>query len=190
MNPLTRLSAKIAELEAERAELESVCFTVEQTPPPPPVDWESRLSAARAVDLLTGADTAATVESQRQADTAAREKQARKAAQGAQEAAQRREAIESLARDLEAANGLLARELTAAANNRLSALENDFHRARTEWLESAQRYAGCLALCGQETAAHQLLRAVGVTGDTVTIVGRRVNQLRLELLNEEETERG
>ena len=133
---------------------------METMPPLTPVDWESRLSAARAVDLLTASNTAAAIEAQRQADAIAREKQARKAAQEGLQATQRREALSTITRDLEAANSLLERELRTAANHRLADCERRYHNARAAWLEAAETCAGCLALSGQETAATQLLLTV------------------------------
>lgn len=188
MNPLARLNARIEQLEAARAEL--AAQAAPPSPPPAPAqDWESRLSAARAVDVLTGANTAETIESQRQADAAAREKQAKEAAKFAARATQTRESINALSRDLDAALSLLQQELTAAANARLPDCESDYHKARAAMMEASEVYAGCLALSGQQTAATQLLRAVGFTGDTMSLMHRRRNELRERLLNEtEETE--
>jgi hypothetical protein len=184
-NPLARLSARIVDLEAQRAALESALTGLNPPPPlPPATDWEPRLSAARAVDALTGADTVAAVEAQRAADAAAREQQARKADCDALQATQTRLALSTLGRDLEAATALLQRELATAARGRLATIENRYHMARAAWLNAAEDLAGALALCNRETEAHQLLRTVGTTGDTMTVIGRRANQLRLELLEE------
>ncbi len=182
---LQRLSARIEELEAQRAELEATLSSIAApTPPPPAIDWEARLSAAKAVDALTGSATASTVEAQRQADLAQREQQARKAGGVALEAAQRREAMDTLARDLEAAQALYQRELRAVANARLVEFQSGYHRAQAELLATARDLAAMLFLSGQETAAHQLLRTAGVSGDTMTIIAQAANPLRAWLLEE------
>ena len=182
---LQRLAERIRELEAQRAELEAIIPAVGIIPPPrSPIDWESRLSAARAVDALTGSATATVIESQRQADLAQREQQARKAAGEALEATQRREGLSTLTRDLEAAHGLLQRELRAAAAARIADFEAGYHRARDEVLATARDLAAMLHLAGQESAAHQLLRSAGVAGDTMTIIAQAAIPLRQRLLEE------
>lgn len=182
---LNRLSARIAELEASRAELESTLSGIAApASPPPAIDWEARLSAARAVDALTGSATAQTVEAQRQADLAQRDQQARQAAGEALEATQQREAMESLSRDLEAAQALYQRELRAVANARLADFQAGYHRARDEVLATARDLAAMLFLSGQETAAHQLLRTAGVAGDTMTILAQAAIPLRQKLIEE------
>lgn len=93
--------------------------------------------------------------------------------------------MESLTRDLEAAHGLLQRELRAVANARLADFQAGYHRAQAELLATARDLAAMLFLSGQETAAHQLLRSAGVAGDTMTIIAQSANPLRAELLNEE-----
>lgn len=189
MTPLARLQARIDELESSRAELETTLSVAERvTPPPPSTDWESRLSAARAVDALLGSDTASAVEAQRQAERLALEKQARQAAQNAARATQAREAMVALTRDLEAATGLLERSASDAARARLPACESRYHRARDAAMAAALDWAGWLSLCGRETEAHQLLRSIGTTGDTMTALARKANALRQQLLDEEETD--
>lgn len=182
---LQRLSSRIEELEAARAAIQAAMDSSPPLPPPPaPVDWESRLSAARAVDALTGSATAPTVEAQRQADLQAREKQARKAAQVALQATQQREALDTLTRDLEAAHVLYQRELRAVANARLAGFQSGYHRAQAELLATARNLAGMLFLSGQETAAHQLLRTAGFGGDTMTIIAQAAIPLRQKLIEE------
>ena len=182
---LQRLSARIEELEAQRAELEATLSSIAApASPPPPIDWEARLSAAKAVDALTGSATASTVEAQRQADLAQREQQARKADGEALQATQRREAMESLTRDLEAATALYQRELRAVASQRVADFEAGYHRARDEVLATARDLAAMLYLAGQESAAHQLLRSAGVAGDTMTIIAQAAIPLRAKLLEE------
>lgn len=185
---LQRLAERIRELEGQRAELESTLSSIAAPASPPPADWEARLSAARAVDALTGANTAATLEAQRQAERLALEKQARQAAQEALKATQTREAMDALSRDLEAATALWERSVSDAARDRLASAETRYHSTRAAAMEAATNLAGWLALAGRETAAHQLLRSVGTPGDTMTVIARRANQLRLELLNEEESD--
>ena len=184
---LQRLSARIAELEAARATIQAA---LDSSPPlsplPAPVDWEARLSAARAVDALTGSATATAVESQRQADLQAREQQARKAAGEALQATQRREALDTLTRDLEAATALYQRELRAVASQRVADFQAGYHRARAAFVDAARNLAGTLFLAGQETAAHQLLRSAGVAGDTMTIIAQAAIPLRQQLLEETE----
>lgn len=187
MNPLARLSARIAELEQARSELESALVGLEAAPPPPPtVDWESRLSAAKAVDVLTGANTTQALEQARADEQRRVERQGKEAVQNAARATQAREALDTLTRDIEAAESLLRRELTATANSRLADCESDYHRTRAAMLNAAESLAGCLALAGQETAAAQLLRSIGVAGDPLSLMNRRANELREQLLNQEE----
>lgn len=189
MSPLQRLSARIEELEAARAAIQSALDSVQPLPPPPPaIDWEARLSAARAVDALTGSATAQTVEAQRQADLAQRDQQARQAAANALQATQQREAMESLSRDLEAATALWERSVSDAARDRLASAETRYHSTRAAAMEAATNLAGWLALAGRETAAHQLLRSVGTPGDTMTVIGQRANALRQHLLDEVEND--
>lgn len=187
MNPLARLHARITELHAARGELEATLSGVERVlPTVGRTDWESRLSAARAVDALTGSTTAAALDAQRAAEERATTKAAAKAAESAHKATQTREAIESLTRDLDAATALLQRSLAEAARGRLPDRESRYHRALDEWTDAAADLAGALSLSGRETEAHQLLRSVGVPGDTMTVMGQRANLLRERLLNEEE----
>lgn len=190
MNGLQRLQARIAELEAARAELQAALDGLQSTPPQPvsTVDWESRLSAARAVDALCGTTTASALAAQRQAERLALEKQARQAAQEALKATQTREALDTLDRDLQAATALFSRSVADAARDRLPDCERRYQAACAERMESAQIWAGWLSLCGRDTEAHQLLRAVGTAGDTMSLIARRTNQLRQHLLDEEETE--
>lgn len=189
MNPLARLQARIVELEQARRDAESTLAAMERAPPPPQgTDWESRLSAARAVDALLGSDTASAVEAQRQADLQAREKQARKAAGEALKATQTREAMVALSRDLEAATALWERSVSDAARDRLASAETRYHSTRAAAMEAATNLAGWLSLCGRETEAHQLMRSIGTTGDTMTVIGQRANALRQHLLDEVEND--
>ena len=182
---LQRLAERIRELEGQRAELEATLSGIAApASPPPAIDWEARLSAARAVDLLTGSTTAMAVESQRQADLAQRDQQARKAAGVALEATQQREAMESLTRDLDAATALYQRELRAVAAGRIADFEAGYHRAQAEVLATARDLAAMLFLAGQESAAHQLLRSAGFSGDTIPIIAQAAIPLRAWLLEE------
>lgn len=182
---LQRLAARIAELEDARAAIQAAMDSSPPLPPlPAPVDWESRLSAARAVDALTGSATAPTVEAQRQADQAHREQQARKAQGEAQKASQQREALDTLTRDLEAAQGLLQRELRAVANARLADFQEGYHRAQAAMMEATRNLAAMLFLSGQESGGHQLLRSAGFSGDTMTIIAQAAIPLRQKLIEE------
>lgn len=185
MTPLQRLEARIAELEAARATIQAALDSVPPLPAlPAPVDWESRLSAARAVDALTGMETAPAIEAQRVADQREREKAARQAAQNALSATQQREALDTIARDLEAASALYQRELRAAANAHLADFQADYHRAQAAMMSATRELASMTYLAGQETAAHQLLRSAGVTGDTMTIIAQAAITARKQLLEE------
>lgn len=187
MTPLQRLQARIAELQAARDEVQSAldASPPAHTQPVSTVDWEARLSAARAVDTLTGANTAASIEAQRQAERLSAEKEAKKALADSLKATQQREALSTLDRDIEAATGLLARSIADAARQRLPDCERRYQEACSARLEAAADLAGWLSLCNRESEAHRLLREVGYAGDTLSAIARRTPALRAELLNEE-----
>lgn len=187
MTPLQRLQARIDELETARSAIQSALDT---SPPahtqPVSTDWESRLSAARAVDTLTGANTAASIEAQRQAERLSAEKEAKKALADSLKATQQREALSTLDRDIEAAVGLLERSIANAARQRLPDCERRYQEACSARVSAAADLAGWLALCGRESEAHRLLREVGYAGDTMSAIARQTPALRAELLEETE----
>ena len=156
---LKPLTARIEQLEAARSRIDAG-----DPAPPAPIpqvtDWEARLSAARAVDVLTGANTAQAIEQARADEQRSIEQQAQEAARFAQEQAQRREAIDRLDRDLDAAQSLLERELRARSKTLAVEALTRYHAALVGVLEALARLAGALEASGEVAAANMALMTV------------------------------
>lgn len=156
---LQNLRARIEQLEAARSRIDAA-----EVNPPAPIpqvaDWDARLSAARAVDSLVGSETAYAVQDQREAERLRIEKHAKDAAKFAQEATRRREAMKRLTGDLEAAHGLLEREIRARSKTLVVESLTRYHAALAEVLEALARLTGALELSGEVTAANLALMSL------------------------------
>lgn len=166
---LQNLRARIEQLEAARNRIDAA----EVNPPPPmpatATDWEARLSAARAVDSLTGANTAEAIEQARADEQRRIEQHAQEAAKFAQEQARRREVLSTLERDLEAAHSLLEREMRARSKGLVVDALTRYHAALVEVLDALARLAGAMDVAGEQTAANMALMSL-----TMPAVGRPV----------------